>query len=224
MCEYLCVSEQAGSNREMTALLPVSHSSRKYKDSIPRKQHPGFINTFTTGKKLSGRRQNEAATGTHTWTGCCCWYYHCGTLPAPWREICQEICCNNPAPGSGLISSHSGLSNEANSCQLFKLYDIPAFLSAGKPQQDGSWELHLPWDCCERLPCTEAWGAGQGVAAAEQHLLSGASVGSLLVQILHPVLVSNHGVLWMLQHVWRPPQTQHSADGAQCCRGLSAGA
>lgn len=163
----VCVSEQAGSNREMTALLPVSHSSWKYKDSIPRKQHPGFINTFTTGRKLSGRRQNEAARGTHTWTGCCCWYYHCRTLPAPWREICQEICCNNPAPGSGLISSHSGLSNEAKNCQHVKLYDIPAFLSAGKPQQDRSWELHLLWDCCEHLPSRKACGAGQGVATAE---------------------------------------------------------
>lgn len=155
----VCVSEQAGSNREMTALLPASHSSWKYKDSMPRKQHPGFINTFTTGKKLSGRRQNEAARGTHTWTGCCCWYYHCRTLPAPWREICQEICCNNPAPGSGLISSHSGLSNEAKNCQHVKLSDIPVFLSAGKPQQDtGSWELHLLRDCCEHLSSTNVWG------------------------------------------------------------------
>lgn len=136
----------------MTALLPVSHSSWKYKGSIPRKHHSGFINTFTTGKKLSGRRQNEAAIGTHTWAGCCCWYYHCRTLPAPWGEICQEICCNNPAPGSGLISSHSGLSNEAKNCQLFKLYDIPAFLRAGKAQQGGSWELPLLWDCCEHQP------------------------------------------------------------------------
>lgn len=74
--------------------------------------------------------------GTHTWTGCCWWCYHCRTLPAPRGEMCQEICCNNPAPGSGLISSHTALSNEAKHCQLFKTF-LP-FWVQGKQSRTGA--------------------------------------------------------------------------------------
>lgn len=42
----MCVSKQACRTGEMTALLPVSGSSWKYKVSTHRKQHTGFINAY----------------------------------------------------------------------------------------------------------------------------------------------------------------------------------